>query len=160
MATRLALKLADYVVTEAGFATDLGAEKFFHIKCRAARLKPATVVIVATAKAITYHGGFTEAGGLGNLAKHIENILHFGRDPVVCISHFPDDQAGDPPKITKFCSNLGVEAVVSEHFDKGSEGGVALAKGVLHAIGKRSRRTFRFLYLLEASLEKKIKTLA
>ena len=89
VATRLALKLADYVVTEAGFATDLGAEKFFHIKCRIAGLNPAAAVIVATTKAIAYHGGFTDTGGLGNLAKHIENIRLFGLDPVVCISHFP-----------------------------------------------------------------------
>ena len=74
----MALKLADYVVTEAGFGTELGAEKFFHIKCRTAGLNPSAAVIVATLKAVKYHGGFTLAGGLGNLAKHIENIRHFG----------------------------------------------------------------------------------
>jgi formate--tetrahydrofolate ligase len=127
VATRLALKLADYVVTEAGFATDLGAEKFFHIKCRIAGLNPAAAVIVVTTKAITYHGGYTDAGGLGNLAKHIENIRLFGLDPVVCISNFPDDKPADYARIIKFCTKLGVEAVVSEHFDKGGAGATELA---------------------------------
>jgi formate--tetrahydrofolate ligase len=160
VATRLALKLADYVVTEAGFATDLGAEKFFHIKCRSAGLEPATAVIVVTVKAIAYHGGFTEAGGLGNVAKHIENIRLFGREPVVCISHFPDDKPADYAKIIKFCSKLGVEAVVSEHYDRGGEGSLALAEAVLRAISKNRRRPVRFLYPLESPLEKKIETLA
>lgn len=160
VATRLALKLADYVVTEAGFATDLGAEKFFHIKCRAAGLQPATVVIVTTAKAIAYHGGFTESRGLGNLAKHIENVRLFGRDPVVCLSHFPDDQPADHARIMKFCDKLGVEAIVSKHYDLGSAGSVALAEAVLRAIEKNRKRKLRFLYPLEASIEKKIEILA
>ncbi len=160
VATRLALKLADYVVTEAGFATDLGAEKFFHIKCRPAGLRPATVVIVTTTKAIAYHGGFRDSGGLGNLAKHIENIRLFGRDPVVCISHFPDDQPADHARLIKYCAKLGVEAVVSKHFDQGSEGSVALAEAVLRAIEKNRRRALRFLYALESPIEKKIEILA
>ncbi len=160
VATRLALKLADYVVTEAGFATDLGAEKFFHIKCRPAGLRPATVVIVTTTKAIAYHGGFRDSGGLGNLAKHIENIRLFGRDPVVCISHFPDDQRADHARIIKYCAKLGVEAVVSKHFDQGSEGSVALAEAVLRAVEKNRRRALRFLYALESPIEKKIEILA
>lgn len=160
VATRLALKLADYVVTEAGFATDLGAEKFFHIKCRAAGLQPATVVIVTTTKAIAYHGGFTESGGLGNLAKHVENIRLFGRDPVVCLSHFPDDQPTDHARIIKFCEKLGVEAVVSKHYDLGSAGSVALAEAVLRAIEKNRKRKVRFLYPLESPIEKKIEILA
>ncbi|HTQ79115.1 MAG TPA: formate--tetrahydrofolate ligase, partial [Thermoanaerobaculia bacterium] len=117
ISTRLALKLADYVVTEAGFATDLGAEKFIHIKCRTAGLKPSAAVIVATVKAIAYHGGFTDTGGLGNLAKHIENVRRFGLHPVVCLSHFPDDKPQDHSRIIKFCAKLDVEAVVSKHFD-------------------------------------------
>lgn len=160
VATRLALKLADYVVTEAGFATDLGAEKFFHIKCRTAGLNPATAVIVATTKAIAYHGGFKEDGGLGNLAKHIENIRLFGLDPVVCISNFPDDQPSDYAKVTKFCASLGVEAVVSKHFDQGSEGAVDLAKAVLRTIAKNKRKRLRFLYPIEAPLKKKLETIA
>jgi len=160
VATRLALKLADYVVTEAGFATDLGAEKFIDLKCRTAGLKPATAVIVATTKAIAYHGGFTDAGGLGNLAKHIENIRHFGIDPVVCLSHFPDDKPADQARIIKFCEQQAVEAVVSKHFDEGGAGATDLAKAVLRTLEKNQRKSIRFLYPLEAPIEKKIETLA
>jgi formate--tetrahydrofolate ligase len=160
VATRLALKLADYVVTEAGFATDLGAEKFIHIKCRNAGLKPSTAVIVATVKAIKYHGGFTETGGLGNLAKHIENVRRFGLNPVVCLSHFPDDNPQDHARIIKFCARLDAEAVVSRHFDKGSAGTTGLAEAVLRSIQKNKRKSIRFLYPLAAPIEKKIETLA
>ena len=160
VSTRLALKLADYVVTEAGFATDLGAEKFFHIKCRTAGLKPSAAVIVATAKAIAYHGGFKEDGGFGNLAKHIENIRLFGLTPVVCLSHFPDDQPDDLAKIIRFCAKQGVEAVESRHYDQGGVGATGLAEAVLRAIGKNRRRQLRFLYPLDLPLEKKIETVA
>ena len=160
VATRLALKLADYVITEAGFATDLGAEKFIHIKCRNAGLKPSTAVIVATVKAIKYHGGFTETGGLGNLAKHIENVRRFGLNPVVCLSHFPDDNPQDHARIIKFCARLDAEAVVSRHFDKGSAGTTGLAEAVLRSIQKNKRKSIRFLYPLAAPIEKKIETLA
>ncbi len=160
VATRLALKLADFVVTEAGFATDLGAEKFIHIKCRNAGLKPATAVIVATTKAIAYHGGFKDSGGLGNLAKHIENIRTFGLDPVVCISHFPDDKPSDHARIIKFCAKQGVEAVVSKHFDKGSAGATDLAQAILRTIEKNHGKPLRLLYPLDAPIEKKLETLA
>jgi len=160
VATRLALKLADFVVTEAGFATDLGAEKFIHIKCRNAGLKPATAVIVATTKAIAYHGGFKDSGGIGNLAKHIENIRKFGLEPVVCLSHFPDDQPADHARIIKFCARQGVEAVVSRHFDNGSAGATDLAKAVLRTIEKNRRKPLRFLYPLDAPIEKKLEILA
>jgi formate--tetrahydrofolate ligase len=160
VATRLALKLADYVVTEAGFATDLGAEKFIHIKCRTAGLKPATAVIVATTKAIAYHGGLQDTGGLANLAKHIENIRCFGIDPVVCLSHFPDDKPEDHARIIRFCAKHGVEAVVSRHFDKGGAGATDLAEAVLRTIKRNQRKKLRFLYPLEAPIEKKIEALA
>jgi formate--tetrahydrofolate ligase len=160
IATRLALKLADYVVTEAGFATDLGAEKFIDLKCRTAGLKPATAVIVATTKAIAYHGGFTDTGGLGNLAKHIENIRHFGIDPVVCLSHFPDDKPADQARIIKFCEQQGAEAVVSKHFDEGGAGAIDLAGAVLRTLEKNRRKSVRFMYPLAATIEKKIETLA
>jgi formate--tetrahydrofolate ligase len=160
VATRLALKLADYVVTEAGFATDLGAEKFIDLKCRTAGLKPSTAVIVVTVKAIAWHGGFTDTGGLGNLAQHIENIRRFGLNPVVCLSHFPDDNPQDQARIIKFCARLDVEAVVSRHFDKGSAGTTGLAEAVLRSIQKNKRKSIRFLYPLEAPIEKKIETLA
>ncbi len=160
IATRLALKLADYVVTEAGFATDLGAEKFIHIKCRSAGLKPSTAVIVATTKAIAYHGGFKDDGGIGNLGKHIENIQRFGMDPVVCISNYPDDKPADYARIKKFCAKHGVEAVVSKHFDEGGAGAKDLAEAVLRTIEKNKRKKVRFLYSLDAPVEKKIETLA
>ncbi len=160
IATRLALKLADFVVTEAGFATDLGAEKFFHIKCRTAGLNPAAAVIVATAKAIEYHGGFKDSGGTGNLAKHIENIRIFGIQPVVCISRFPDDTPAGLRKIVKFCEAQDVEAVVGEHFDRGATGAVELAEAVLRATAKHRRAEPHYLYPLDMPLDKKIETVA
>lgn len=160
IATRLALKLADFVVTEAGFATDLGAEKFFHIKCRTAGLNPAAAVVVATAKAIEYHGGFKDGGGTGNLAKHIENIRLFGIQPVVCISRFPDDTPAGLRKIVKFCEAHDVEAVVGEHFDRGAPGAVELAEAVLRAAAKHRRAQPRYLYTLDMPLDKKIETVA
>jgi formate--tetrahydrofolate ligase len=160
IATRMALKLADYVVTEAGFATDLGAEKFFDIKCRLMGLNPTGAVIVATAKAVAYHGGFTMEGGLGNLAKHIENIRLFGREPVVALNHFADDKPADLAKIVKFCDKLGVEAVVAEHYLKGGAGAIELAQAVLRTVAKNQRKKLRFPYALNLPLEKKIGRLA
>jgi formate--tetrahydrofolate ligase len=160
IATRMALKLADVVVTEAGFATDLGAEKFFHIKCRLAGLKPAAVVIVATAKAVAWHGGFTAKGGLGNLLKHIENVRLFGLEPVVALNRFPDDDPADLKRIIRFCAKHDAEAVVAEHYQRGGEGAVELAEAVQRAIQKNRRRKFRFLYPLKASLPAKIEKVA
>ena len=159
VATRLALKLADYVVTEAGFATDLGAEKFFHIKCRLAGLQPSAAVIVATAKAVAYHGGFKETGGLGNLAQHIENIRLFGLEPVVALNHFADDKPADLARIIKFCERQGVDAVIADHYFKGGEGARALAEAVVR-VAEKHRRKLRFLYPLDAPLDKKIEILA
>jgi len=160
IATRMALKLADYVMTEAGFATELGAEKFFHIKCRLAGLNPAGAVIVATAKAVAYHGGFSATGGLGNLAKHIENIRLFGVEPVVALNRFPDDRTEDLTRIIRFCARQGVEAVVAEHYARGGEGAVELARAVLRVVGKNHRRKLRFIYPLEMPLERKIEAVA
>ena len=160
IATRMALKLADYVITEAGFATDLGAEKFFHIKCRMAGLKPKSAVIVATAKAIEFHGGFTNEGGFGNLAKHIENIRHFGIDPVVAINKFTDDKQEDLNKITEYCKSLGVEAVVANHFAEGGAGAVALAETVVNNVEQNKNKELKFLYPLDASISDKIETVA
>jgi len=160
IATRMALKLADYVITEAGFATELGAEKFFDIKCRLAGLNPAGAVIVATAKAVAYHGGFTATGGLGNLAKHIENIRLFGVEPVVALNRFPNDRAEDLARIIRFCARQGVEAVVAEHYARGGEGAVELAQAVLRVAGNHRRRKLRFLYPLELPLERKIEAVA
>lgn len=160
IATRTALKLADYVITEAGFATELGAEKFFHIKCRIAGLKCRAVVIVATIRAVAHQGGFTTQGGLGNLAKHIENIRLFGLEPVVAVNHFADDPPRDLVKVVKFCARKGVEAVVADHYRDGGKGAVELAKAVLRSIEKNGRRKMRFLYSLNRSLKHKIETIA
>jgi formate--tetrahydrofolate ligase len=159
IATRMALKLSDYVVTEAGFATDLGAEKFFHIKCRIAGLNPSAAVIVATARAVAYHGGYTKDGGLGNLAKHIENIRLFGLEPVVAVNRFDNDKPRDLNKIISFCEKLGVEAEVATHFRDGGKGAVAVANAVLRTVG-RNRKNLKFLYPLAMPLDKKIETVA
>ena len=160
IATRLALKLADYVITEAGFATDLGAEKFFDIKCRLSGLDPAGAVIVATAKAVAFHGGFTEQGGLGNLAKHVENIRLFGREPVVALNHFADDKPEDLERIVEFCHTLGIEAVVADHYFKGGEGATDLARAVLRAVEKNAGQPLRHPYELSDPLELKIEKVA
>lgn len=160
IATRLGLKLADYVVTEAGFATELGAEKFFHIKCRLAGFKPAAAVIVATAKAVAYHGGWRAGGGLGNLAKHIDNIRLFGVRPVVAINRFADDRPADLARIVRFCAKAGVEAVVADHHAKGGEGALELADAVVRAAARGGTRPPRFLYPLSLSPAKKVEVLA
>jgi formate--tetrahydrofolate ligase len=160
IATRLALKLAEVVVTEAGFASDLGAEKFFDIKCRIAGLNPNGVVIVATLQAVQHHGGFTDDGGLGNLAKHIENIRLFDLEPVVAINRFAGDSDADLQRIVDFCREQGVEAAVATHFADGGQGAIELAEAVLRNIeGNRSRK-LRFAYPLEISLKDKITVLA
>jgi formate--tetrahydrofolate ligase len=160
IATRMALKFADYVVTEAGFATDLGAEKFFHIKCRSANLQPKSVVIVATVKAIMYHGGLTEDGGTGNLAKHIENIRLFGLEPVVALNKFTDDKETDLNIIIDYCAKKGVKAVVANHYEKGGKGALDLAKAVLDSIKANENKNLTFLYPLEMPLKDKVETVA
>ena len=160
IATRMALKLSDYVVTEAGFATDLGAEKFIDIKCRIAGLKPQAVVIVATAKAVAWHGGGRKNGGLANLQKHIENIKHFGLKPIVAVNRFSDDTPAQLRKIVAFCGQQGVEAAVADHWARGGEGATNLAEAVLRAIKANGRRKLKFAYPLSMPLDKKIDTLA
>jgi formate--tetrahydrofolate ligase len=160
IATRTALSLSDYVVTEAGFGTDLGAEKFFQIKCRATGLRPAATVIVATCKAIAYHGGFTENGGLGNLAKHIENIRAFGLDPVVAINKFTGDRPRDLNAVIRFCEKRGIAAVVAENYEKGGEGAADLAEAVTGSIAGNGKRKLNFLYDLAAPVDKKIEAVA
>jgi formate--tetrahydrofolate ligase len=160
MATRMALKLADIVVTEAGFGTDLGAEKFLNIKCRVTELKPAAVVIVATIKAIQYHGGMTPETGLGNLMKHIENIQSFGICPIVAINRFDDDQKEDLDKVIAFCKKTGVEALVAEHYRLGGKGAIDLAKSVIETAEKGKARVPDFTYPLDLSIENKIEQIA
>ena len=161
VSTRLALKLCDRVVTEAGFASDLGAEKFLNIKCRVGGLKPSAVVIVATVKAIEYHGGFADDGGTGNLMKHVENMRAFGVEPVVAVNRFPDDTDEALHRIVDFCVEKGVRAAIYESFDKGPEGAVELAGFVDEAIAQtQGSDSFRFLYPDSASIREKIDTVA
>ena len=168
-ATKLAMKLADVAVTEAGFGADLGAEKFFDIKCRKAGLKPAATVIVATVKALKYNGGVpkTELGkenmealkrGIANLDKHIENIKKYGVPVVVTLNAFITDTQEEYEFIKKHCEEQGCEFALAKVWEKGGEGGVELAEKVLKAVEKPSE--FKPLYKDEASLEEKIETVA
>ena len=160
VATRLALKLCDRVVTEAGFASDLGAEKFFHIKCRLGKLRPSAVVIVATEKAIEYHGGFRPDGGSGNLLKHVENMRAFGIEPVVAVNRFAGDTAAGLRKVLDFCQEHNVRAAPYEAFEKGPDGATELAALVDDSIAQNHAGSkFRFLYSLEAPLREKIDTI-
>lgn len=169
MATKFALKLADYVVTEAGFGADLGAEKFLNIKCRFAGIKPDAVVIVATVRALKMHGGVAKAElsgensaalerGLANLVKHIENMHKFGLPTVVAINAFPTDTEQELAFVVKACQALGAEVALSEVWAKGGEGGIALAQKVLQAAGKPGQ--FRFLYAETAPIKAKIESIA
>jgi formate--tetrahydrofolate ligase len=160
IAARMALKLSDYVITEAGFGTDLGAEKFFHIACRSSGLWPSAVVVVATVKALMYHGGLCAGGGLENLARHINSIRLFGIDPIVAINRFVDDKPRDLTKIIDFCGKLGVEAVVASNYSDGGKGATGCAEAVMRSIKKNKRKKPRYLYSLDQSIEQKIETIA
>jgi len=166
-ATKTALKLADYVVTEAGFGADLGAEKFFDIKCRKAGLHPDAVVIVATVRALKSHGGVEKAdlgsenveavqAGLENLGRHIRNVGHFGVPAVVAINRFITDTAAEAAAISEYCTELGVEAVICEHWEKGSEGTEELAHKVVE-LADSGRSQFRPLYNDDLGLWEKIR---
>lgn len=169
-ATRLALKLGDYVVTEAGFGADLGAEKFFDIKCRKAGLKPDAVVLVATVKALKYNGGAKKdtlkeenlealQKGICNLEKHIENLRKFGLPVVVAINEFHTDTEAELNYIDAFCEKLGVTCACAEIFAKGGAGGEELARKVLETL-ERQRAQFQPLYPEELPLREKIRTVA
>ncbi len=170
MATKMALKLADVVVTEAGFAADLGAEKFLDIKCRKAGLKPAAVVIVATVRALKYHGGVAKNDlgaenlealekGLPNLLQHVENITQqFGLPAVVAINRFPTDTEAELALVEDRCRELGVNVALSEVWGKGSKGGEALADEVLRLIEQPN--DFTYIYEDDMSIEEKISAIA
>ena len=169
IATKLSLKLADYVVTEAGFGADLGAEKFLDIKCRYAGLNPAAVVLVATVRALKSHGGVAKAdlnkpnaeavrAGAANLTRHIENLQGFGLPVCVAINAFPTDTAEEMAVIHEICAKVGVPCALSEVFAKGSEGGKALAETVLSVMDDTAR--VQYTYPLEASLTEKIEAVA
>ncbi len=168
VATKMAMKLADYVVTEAGFGADLGAEKFFNIKCRQAGLKPSAVVIVATVRALKNHGGVKKAdlgnvnmealaAGFGNLEKQIENIQKFGVPAVVAINAFPTDTDEELKYVENRCREMGADAVLSEVWAKGGEGGVKLAERVVE-VAESGKADFTPLYSLDVpAAEKKLK---
>ncbi|RGR65105.1 formate--tetrahydrofolate ligase [Agathobacter rectalis] len=169
-ATKTALKLADYVITEAGFGADLGAEKFFDIKCRMAGLKPDAVVLVATIRALKYNGGVPKdelssenldalKAGIVNLEKHIENLHKFGVPVVVTLNSFVTDTKDETDFVEQFCKERGCEFSLSEVWEKGGEGGIDLANKVLETI-EHKESNFKVLYDDSLSLKEKIETVA
>lgn len=170
IATKMGLSLADYVVTEAGFGADLGAEKFLHIKCHYGNLKPDAYVIVATVRALRYHGGakkgeYENSGihflekGIENLKKHIENAFKFGLNPIVAINHFVSDSDVEINFIKETCAGLGVRAVVADEFTEGGNGMIELAEEVVKAIEIYPNH-FQPLYNILDSVENKIRKIA
>ena len=170
IATRTALKLADYVVTEAGFGADLGAEKFFDIKCRSANLTPSAAVIVATVRALKMHGGAEKCDlekenlvalekGVPNLLRHVKNVKEtFGVPSVVAINRFPADTDKEIEFIIDKCAKLGVKAILSDVWAKGGAGGAELAEEVVSLCEEKN--SFSFAYDLNESIEEKINDLA
>jgi len=171
IATKSALKLSKYVVTEAGFGADLGAEKFLDIKCRKANIKPSCVVIVATVRALKMHGGVEKENlktenidalkeGLSNLDRHINNIKKFGIEPIVAINHFVLDTKKEIQTIINFCKNLNVEVSNCKHWAEGGAGTVDLAKKVVRVCNNSKKQKFKFLYNDSKSLWEKIDIIA
>lgn len=170
MATRMAMKMADYVVTEAGFGADLGAEKFLDIKCRMADIRPSAVVVVATVRALKHHGGVSKADlgtenlsalekGLPNLLQHVENITKgFGLPAVVAINRFPTDTEAELKLVEDKCRQLGVNVALSEVWGKGGEGGIALAEEVVRLCEEPNE--FHFTYELDCSIREKLQAIA
>lgn len=170
MATKLALKLAPYTVTEAGFGADLGAEKFLDIKCREANLKPDAVVIVATVRALKMHGGMDKKElvnenldalkkGIANLEKHIENIKKFGLPAMVAINAFPTDTKAELDLLREICEAKGVKVALSEVWAKGADGGIELANGLVDLL-ENTESHYKPIYDLDLPIEDKIKTIA
>lgn len=169
-ATKTALKLADYVITEAGFGADLGAEKFFDIKCRMAGLKPNAVVLVATVRALKYNGGVAKTDlsaenldvlkvGIVNLEKHIENLQNYGVPVVVTLNRFMTDTDAELDFVREFCESRGCEFSLSEVWEKGGEGGIDLAQKVIKTIEEKPSN-FKVLYEDNLSVKEKIETIA
>jgi len=170
IATTSALKLADYVVTEAGFGADLGAEKFFDIKCRKAGLKPDAAVVVATVRALKMHGGVAldqlrneDVGaverGFANLRRHLANIRQFGVPAVVSVNRFSADTAREHARLQELCAAEGVKVVIADHWAQGGEGAVELARVVVD-LAESGTADFRFLYPDEMPLLDKVRTIA
>ena len=171
IATKTALKLGDFVVTEAGFGADLGAEKFFNIKCRKAGFVPSCVIIVATIRALKMHGGVTKNNlkkeninslkkGLINLEKHIINLKKFGLNPIVAINHFITDTKKEINTIRNFCNKLNVEVSECKHWSKGGYGTIDLAKKVIKLCENKKKTKFKYLYKDKLSLIRKVETIA
>jgi len=171
IATKTALKLSEYVVTEAGFGADLGAEKFLDIKCRKASIQPNCVVIVATIRALKMHGGVEKEDlkkenldalkkGLPNLEKHISNVKKFGLELVVAINHFITDTDKEVKLIQEYCSKLGVKVSLCTHWSNGGKGTEDLAKNVIEACKKNNKENFKYLYKDETPILKKVETIA
>jgi formate--tetrahydrofolate ligase len=170
VATKTALKLADYVVTEAGFGADLGAEKFFDIKCRKAGIKPDAAVVVTTIRALKMHGGVARdslkeenlgalESGFANLARHLTNLRQFGVPAVVSVNRFSNDTDRELGRLKELCAGMGAEAVIADHWARGSEGAADLARAVV-ALAESGRAEFRFLYPDEMPLWDKARTIA
>ena len=171
-ATALAMKTGDYAITEAGFGADLGAEKFLDIKCRLAGLKPSAVVIVATVRSLKYNAGIPFAelttenlealeAGLPNLLQHVGNIKNVYKLPcVVAINAFPTDTAAELELVQAKCRELGVNAVLAQHWAKGGEGAIALAEEVVRVCEEESNEDFSFSYELDGSIEDKLNAIA
>ena len=170
MATKLALKLAPYTVTEAGFGADLGAEKFLDIKCRQAGLKPDAVIIVATVRALKMHGGMDKKElanenlealrkGIANLEKHIENITKYGLPAIVAINAFPTDTKAELDLLEEICNAKGVKVALSEVWAKGADGGIELANGLIDLL-ENKESNFKPIYDLDLPIEEKIETIA
>lgn len=170
LATKIGLSLADYVVTEAGFGADLGAEKFLNIKCVAGNLKPKALVLVATIRALRHHGGATKeqyndisvervSKGFANLEKHIENCKKFGLNPVVAINAFPSDSAEEVKLIQDNCAKMGVKAVVAEGFAKGGDGMTDLAQAIVDEVAA-GKNNFKPLYDWSLPIKEKIERIA
>ena len=171
IATKTALKLSDYVVTEAGFGADLGAEKFLNIKCRKANIKPSCVVLVATVRALKMHGGAQKEDlkkedieslkkGLPNLERHIKNIKKFGLEVTVAINHFITDTDKEVKIIEEYCLKLGIKVSLCTHWAKGGEGTRDLANKVIELCNKTKKDNFKFLYHSDSPIIKKIEAIA
>ena len=171
IATKAALKLSDYVVTEAGFGADLGAEKFLNIKCRKANLKPSCVVIVATVRALKMHGGVEKDDlkkenldalkkGLVNLERHIDNVKKFGIETIVAINQFVLDTEAEIKTVIDFCNKLGVKVNKCTHWSDGGEGTKDLAHNVVEICARSKTENFKFLYKDDDSLWNKIEIIA
>jgi formate--tetrahydrofolate ligase len=170
LATTTALKLADYVVTEAGFGADLGGEKFIDIKCRKTGLEPAAVVIVATIRALKMHGGVAKAdlkkedlgaleAGMTNLARHVENVQKFGLTPIISINRFSADSDAEIKLVKDACARLGVECLMADHWAMGGEGAADVARAVVK-VCEEGKGRLKFLYPDEMPLFEKVKTIA